>query len=327
MATATKKSEESQTIEHNHKQMRADMRFKEIVPLKLLVPEADIKAIMAETYLSTAARFDEISYSRLPMVVTEERLSIDLMVAFVAPAIMLANLVEIGEEVEDEGDEDEADEPEDIEGETKREKRKRLAAAAKRAEEEAPKTVSAFIHVELGNDVELKVSRSNPTEAILIVRDAHVMAISGEAGGNVVSVRESEQYAELIGDSAERRAKLEAFLGGLNTLIDKLAQEGTMDSLSGLGDDDDMLNSPESKSALNNIRSDAQTVATRRADDKRSDTMSLYMERLESLATRLFKSSNGEPVLLSPADLEEYKTEADEAFTEALVKVLVNTDY
>lgn len=327
MATAAKKNEETQVVEHNHKQQRADMRFKEIVPLKLLVPEADIKAIMAETYLSTVARFDEISYSRLPMVITEERLSVDLMVAFVAPAIMLANLIEIGEDIEDEGGQDEEDEPEDVPGETKREKRKRLAAAAKRAEEEKPVVASPYAHVDLGNDVELKVSRSNPNEAILIVRDAHIMPIIGEAGDNVTSVRESEQFSALVAGNAERRNKLEAFLGGLNTLIDKLAQEGTMDSLSGLGDDDDMLSSPEAKSALHNIRSDAQTVETRRADDKRSDTMALYTERLESLATRLFKNSNAEPVLMSPADLDEYKAEADEAFTEALVKVLVNTDY
>lgn len=260
-------------------------------------------------------------YASLPMVTSVEEILVDISVAFEAPDVFLRRLTEAGEEVDaadddadDEDDDEDDDDMERRDGESKRAYDKRMRAAkksgkSKKSDDEKP--ANTLHTYSLGEDIELVTDDSNPGTAVLTLRNAGSAPISDET---VTSIRESTQFIELAGRGEKNATKMENFLNGLASILEKLNAEESMVSLSGLEEDDD-LTSSDSKRALSATLQTAGSLEQRRADARRNDLSRTYVERLGTLSDVLFKNNGA--TQLTPGELWQYAEASEAAFNSA----------
>lgn len=319
MASPEKKKVEAPVVEQTFAAARmGSVAFREILPVRLVIPESAIKAIYAETYKSTTAQFQEpIMYSSLPMVTSVEEILIDISIAFETSDIFLRRLAESGEELENDedesDDEDDEDDTERREGESKRAYDKRMRAAKKSGKSDDDDKPAKSLHTfSLGADIELVLDDNNPGAAVLTLRNAGAAPISDES---VSSIRECEQFIKLAGLGRKNAEKMDNFLNGLATILEKLNAEESMVSLSGLEEDEDELTGSDNKRVLTATLQTAGSLEQKRADARRNDLTRSYIERLGTLSDVLFKNNGA--TLLSPGEVQQYANASDMAFNQA----------
>lgn len=290
-------------------ELKSPSVYKEIAPLRCMLPASAIEGIIAVPFVSSINRLEQESELSMPVVVSSTAVSVDLQLVLNCNPSLLEALASSGTpitvEADDEEEEDEA---------PRRGRRGRKAKAVETVKAAEPER---FL---LRDGIVLQLHAQDERSALLTIENAGVS--SGEH--QTYNIVEHPMYLRMANMSERNADTLADMVEAIAKDIDFLAKES--DVLTAAPVEIDMPEgvTPRARNVFKSALGDADSVEMSRITRKREETAARLQTRLNNLGTKVFKVGDVRRLPIQGEMVHESAIE--EAYVNALSYVLVTIE-